>query len=375
MIESLAGRMQNPIFALWATLDGKMLSRIFVLVLTAAAASGGDWNQRLAADYLDARQKAWLAWPTANGNGVPCISCHTGMPYLVVRPVLRRALGEAERTSYETALLNSLSSRLDKRTPEEMFPKRKGESAAQAAGVESIFAALLLTFDSPPGTLSSGAEKAFDRMWSLQRRDGEAAGSFPWFSLELDPWEMPESAYYGASLAALAVGIAPKDYQSKPVVRESTALLHQYLRERKAGQPLHNRMMLLWAASPHSKLLNDTERRALVDEILHCQQKDGGWTMESLGAFTNHPNAPASPGSNAYATAFAAFIVQQAGVNRSEPRLARALEWLGTHQDRESGYWDAMSMNKQFEAGSMMKDFMRDAATSFAALALLQNKH
>src|SRR5205814_1623459 len=97
-----------------ATLDGKMPSRMSVVLLLAGAASAGDWNRQGAAEYLDARQKAWLAWPAANGNGVPCVSCHTGMPYLLARPALRQALGESGRTAYETALLDSLRSRLDK---------------------------------------------------------------------------------------------------------------------------------------------------------------------------------------------------------------------------------------------------------------------
>jgi hypothetical protein len=42
-----------------------------------------------------------------------------------------------------------------------------------------------------------------------------------------------------------------------------------------------------------------------------------------------------------------------------------------SHQDRESGYWAADSMNKQYEADSMPSRFMQDAATAFAALGLL----
>ena len=33
-----------------------------------------DWNPRAAADYLDARQKAWFAWAPAKASGGPCIS-------------------------------------------------------------------------------------------------------------------------------------------------------------------------------------------------------------------------------------------------------------------------------------------------------------
>jgi squalene-hopene/tetraprenyl-beta-curcumene cyclase len=293
------------------------------------------------------------------------------MPYLLVRPVLRHALGETEHTPYETALLNSLRSRLDKRTPAELFPKSKDAFASQGTGVESIFAALLLGSNSPAGTLSKDAEKAFDRMWSLQLREGDAAGAWHWFSLELGPWEMPESAYHGAALAALAMGTAPTDYQARPAVRENVARLQKHLRDRQAGQPMHNRLMLLWASTAMPNLLTAAERRGLIDEVLGCQQKDGAWTIESLGAFKKHVNAPSAPGSNAYATAMAAFILQRAGTR--DARLSRSLEWLRANQDRATGYWDATSMNKQFPADSMMQGFMRDAATSFAALALLDS--
>jgi hypothetical protein len=42
-----------------------MLSRKTALILLAAtSAFGGDWNKRLAADYLDARQKAAATGPS-----------------------------------------------------------------------------------------------------------------------------------------------------------------------------------------------------------------------------------------------------------------------------------------------------------------------
>jgi squalene-hopene/tetraprenyl-beta-curcumene cyclase len=341
------------------------------VLFLAAAALAGDWNQRLAADYLDSRQKEWLAWPTANKNGYPCVSCHTGAPYLLARPALRHVLGETERTSYETALLDSLRARLDKKTPAELYPKVKEPLAAQAAGVETIFAALLLTADSPAGKLSADVEKAFGRMWSMQLRDGESAGAFPWFSLDLDPWEMPQSAYYGAALAALAAGMTPVEYRARPEVRENVAHLRKYLCDRQAGQPLHNRMMLLWASTTMPDLLNKSEKRALVDEVLKRQQPDGAWTIESLGRFKKHEEAPAASGGNAYATALTAFILERAGARRKDAHVTQALQWLREHQDRKSGYWDAASMNKRYEEGSMQQGFMRDAATSFAVLALL----
>ena len=94
--------------------------------------------------------------------------------------------------------------------------------------------------------------------------------------------------------------------------------------------------------------------------------------MEALGPWKPHAAAPASTGSNAYATGLAAFVLQKAGVTASDPRLAKALAWLKANQDKQNGYWSADSMNKVFEPGSMQVRFMRDAATSFATLAILE---
>src|ERR1035438_9364940 len=92
-----------------------MLSRAAVcLALSLLPAMGADWDPRLAANYLDSRQKEWFVWPRANAAAKPCVSCHTGVTYLLARPVLRKALGEDAPTVYETGLLRSEERRVGK---------------------------------------------------------------------------------------------------------------------------------------------------------------------------------------------------------------------------------------------------------------------
>jgi hypothetical protein len=253
---------------------------------------------------------------------------------------------------------------LDKKSAE-------GEHASQALGVESVMSALFLASEDT-AALTANAQKAFDRMWSLQKTDGEAKGAWDWFSLGVDPWEMPESQFVGATLAAIATGSTPATYRSRPEVREKVAALSAYLQNAQQAQSLHNRLMLLWAATQLPEALPEKSRRPIVDDLWRKQQADGGWTMEALGPWKPHAAAPPSTGSNAYATGLAAFVVQKAGVAPADPRLAKALAWLKTNQDKQTGYWSADSMNKVFEPGSMQVRFMRDAATSFATLALLE---
>jgi len=346
-----------------------------IAVLVAAAASPapcGDWNKQLAAEYLDSRQKEWFAWAPAAAPGGPCVSCHTGVSYLLARPALRKALGEQDSTSYEAGLLAGLRSRLERN--ESMFrPHSEGPRAAQDASVEAILCALSLTLAEPArSTLSPATSKALDRMWSLQIREGAAEGSWPWFDLNLDPWEAPAATFYGASLAAVAAGAAPASYREKPEVRERIAALAGYLSREQQAQPLHNRLLLLWASAKLPDVLPEATRRQILSEVWQKQQADGGWTIESLGPWKKREAAPRSEGSNSYATGLAAFTLQQAGISRSDARLTRAVEWLKSHQDAQTGSWPADSMNKIYEPGSIPLLFMRDAVTAFATLALLE---
>src|ERR1019366_1962506 len=234
-----------------------LLRTVVCLSVTFLSAWGADWNPRLAAQYLDSRQKEWFVWPRANAAAKPCVSCHTGVTYLLARRALRQALGEGTPTVYETGLLASLRSRLDLREP----------ANSPGLGVESILAARFLA-----------TADAVDRMWALQVHEGAAKGSWNWFSLNQDPWEMPDSRFYGAALAAIAA--PPKD-PGRPEPRDRVPAL-----ERGQGaQPLHNRMMRLWASSGFPEVLPAAARNALADEVWKKQQPDGSWTMEALGPF------------------------------------------------------------------------------------------
>ena len=189
--------------------------------------------------------------------------------------------------------------------------------------------------------------------------------------MNLDPWETSDSLYFGASLAALALGMAPIEYRQRADVRSNVEQLTKYLTEGMANQPLHNRVALLWAASTLTDLLEVSARRALIEEIFRAQSADGGWSIESAGPWQAHAGAPATTGSSSYATAFITYVLQQTpGIESSDRRLQRALDWLRAHQDPVSGAWSASSMNKSYPDGSMEQSFMRDAATGFAAAAL-----
>jgi squalene-hopene/tetraprenyl-beta-curcumene cyclase len=348
-----------------------MFARTLVLLtLFASPIFAQDWNARSTAQYLDSRQKEWFEWPTAKTPEGPCISCHTNKTYLFARPALRRQLAENQPTSYETGLLDALRARVQKKTPDQLAAK-----PTQALGVEAVFSALFLAQqDVGKKELDALTVRAFDQLWSLQLKNGKNKGAWPWFSLELDPWEMPESAYYGASIAAIAIGNTPAAFRNRPDVKEHVSALIEYLQRERESQPLHNQAAVLWASSKLPGILSEAARKAIILEILSKQGSDGGWTIESLGPWAPHPQAVPAKGSNSYGTAFVAFALQQGGIHRTNAQLSRALTWLRSNQDSASGTWKADSLNKQFPAGSMQSRFMQDAATAFAVLALTDQR-
>lgn len=333
-----------------------------------AGVSGANWNPQFAAQYLDARQKAWFEWkPAASADG-PCVSCHTGLTYLLARPALRRALGEQQQTIYERGLMGRLRANVGVKRP----------SALQE--VEVIFTALFLAEQNANNqagdqALDIDSRKAFDQLWQLQLRSGPAQGAWRWYQANLDPWENPDSSFYGASVAALAVGMTPAGYRTDEVISEHIGALVSFLQSSSAPmRSLHDRLAALWATSRFPDVMTEESRQSLIAEVFGKQALDGGWTMASLGPWAAHADAPPALGSDSYATAFAAFVLGRAGVSPLHRGAARALDWLQSHQDSQTGAWPASSMNKRYPPNSMEVLFMQDAATAFASLALIDAK-
>jgi squalene-hopene/tetraprenyl-beta-curcumene cyclase len=348
---------------------------ILALTLIARAAAAQGWDMRAAAAYLDARQTWWSAWPTAaRDHQTACVSCHTALPYALARPSLRAALRENEPTSPERKLIDDVVKRvLMWREVEPFYPDQTNglPKTSESRGTEAVLNALVLaTRDAAAGRPSDEARLAFDNLWALQFRRGKPAGSWAWLNFHLEPWEADDAAYFGAALAAVAVGTEPGGYASRADIQERIGALRTFLRQDAAAQTLFNRAVLLWAGSALPDLLTTDERSAIVASLFATQNADGGWTLGKLGDWKRSDGTILDTVSDGYATGLAAFALQRAGCASTEPHLARALVWLADHQDRESGKWTATSLNRRRDPATAAANFMNDAATGFAILAL-----
>jgi squalene-hopene/tetraprenyl-beta-curcumene cyclase len=347
---------------------------LFGASLFAAETGSANWNAKAAADYLDGRMTWWTTWKNAaRDHETFCVSCHTVAPYAVGRSALRAALGEHDTSPAERKLLDNVTKRV--RLWKDMAPfypddKRGPGKTAESRGTESIFNALILTrYDAPSGKLGADATLALEQMWAEQLTTGEHRGAWAWLEFQNAPWE-GSSRYYGATVAALAVGAAPASYRSRPEVQERIKLLRDYLLRERAAQMAIDRVMLLWASTTVPGLLTKEQQKEIVDEALAKQQDDGGFSLSAFVAgWKRHDDTPLESKSDGYATGLITYTLIQAGVPRDDARIKRATAWLGTHQEID-GRWLAWSLNKNRDLGSDIGKFMSDAATAYAVMAL-----
>ena len=248
---------------------------------------------------------------------------------------------------------------------------RGANKTNESRGTESVLNAVILVTNSPKDKLSEPASAALANMWAQQIATGDHAGSFPWLEFHNRPWEADDSPYYGAVMAAIAVGSAPADYRARAEIKEHIASLRAYLQREFQKQTPINQVLGLWADTKIKGVLTAEQRGSLIDRVYSLQRPDGGWTLPSIaGVWKRHDDTPqVTDKSDGYATGLITFVLQQAGVSRTSPKLLSGLNWLEKNQDRAEGLWPSWSLNKNredLEAGR----FMSDAATAYSVMSL-----
>jgi squalene-hopene/tetraprenyl-beta-curcumene cyclase len=345
----------------------------------AADAAATSWNREAAAKFLDERETWWQGWPRAQkDHGTVCISCHTVVPYAMVRPELRRVLGDAAMTDPEKTMLESVEKRVGDWA--EMAPFYSDEKygkgkAAESRATEAVLNAVILaSYDRTAGDRARGEVRpvtrtAFDELWALQEADGPLAGAWKWQDFHLGPWESAESGYQGAALLMVAAVNLPGGFAQEPGTREHLDRLRDYLRRNYSAEPVVNRLYVLWASAKEPGLLSSAERKALVESLRAQQQVDGGFRTAGLDARERVDHTAQATGSDGYATGLAVLALEAVGTSRRDGTLRWSLDWLARNQQSD-GTWVAASLNKERDPKSDPALFMTDAATAYAVMAL-----
>jgi squalene-hopene/tetraprenyl-beta-curcumene cyclase len=377
------------------------LVTIHVVSVRAEENEKKSWNPKATARYLDERADWWLQWSgSARGQGTACISCHTALPIALAQPALLRGFGETTAGGVEQRLVDNVKKRVEnwdkitKRSNSEEDAFRTyytGERRASSLGTESVLNALVLVNHDhrlkPGATKEAGSKqptnvlirqeqselkestrKALVHMWEQQKENG----AWHWLEFGTSPWEK-DAEYFGACLGAIAVGSAGKDYFTQADIQPKVAALVKYLKNQFPNQPLHNQAMCLWASSRLPGILSEQETKKLIDELLNVQESDGGWSLPKLGkpgVWTSQGAYPEGAISDGYATGLVVLALKRAGLTASNARNQRGIAWLENHQ--KDGTWPVHYLNKKRDPNTDTGKFMRDAATSFAILALTE---
>ncbi|MFL5615322.1 MAG: hypothetical protein ACJ796_16765 [Gemmatimonadaceae bacterium] len=358
---------------------------------TATTASSLTWDARAAAAYLDQRQGWWESWPkSARDHGTVCVSCHTAVPYALARPRLGAVLHESDAPAAERKLFDDVVTRV--RDWHNVKPFYGDTTAAgnakaiQSRGTEAVLNALILASrDERTGVISPEARQAFTNMFALQEAEGDNEGAWPWLDFGLRPWESRTATYFGAALAAIAIGIEPQSFAASGEIRPHVGRLRAYLRHhldqsfwrkllRRDDPALFNRAMLLWASARLPSLITLGEQREIVNALWDAQDPDGGWRLSKLGFWRQAADVPPELEGDGFATGLVTYALEQAASPPGEPHVARALAWLARHQDGVTGRWHASSLNKKRDPTTNVGKFMSDAATSYAVLALIGSR-
>lgn len=328
------------------------------------------WNPRAAASYLDAREGWWQSWPRSQrDHDTTCVSCHTVLPFAIGRPALHSVLKDETASSPEKTMLAYIEKRVNLWSETEPFYKESSgpTKPAESRGTEAVLNAFVLaSYDARTGRLREVTRSAFEHAWTAQL----SSGAWDWLNFHYAPWETDESQYWGTTLMAMAVALAPDHYGDTPAIQAGLDKMRGWLKEQYARQSLFNRIFLLWTSARLPGLLTPAEQKDLKDEIVARQQADGGWNLASFGSWKRVDKTQLDLRSDGYATAIALLALKAAGNSGSSPALERGRSWLVRNQDAQDGSWPATSLNKERDPASDIGRFMRDAATGFASLAL-----
>ena len=302
----------------------------------------GQFSLQRAYDFLD---QATLHW----NNKRKCITCHTNGLYLAAATAGEEPpAGYAETRAFAEKYLEQYLPQLD-----------DDPSRGAIHSVLSTVAFLAISDAQTTGKLQPLTRRGLDDLWRRQTDDGCWND---WAKCNWPPYEQDD--HFGATLAAVAVGIAPDNYAQTPAAVAGMEKLRTYLKNHPpTGR--HQQGMLLWAAAHVPDLLSNSERDTYVASLWEAQQADGGWSLADLAGpdWERDDGTPIAPMSDGYATGFAIFILRQADVPADDARIQEGLQWLQTHQ-RASGRWFTRSPKKDGH------HYISRAGTSFAVLAL-----
>lgn len=294
-------------------------------------------------------EEATRSWREERG----CVSCHTNGWALAAQPVIAPDSPEfAAGRTFAEGYLQGLVEDWDK-------PDKK----RMVEGVVATSAFLAMSDARSGQAMHEATRRGLDHSWTLLDESGTWED---WLQCNWPPFE--SDTEFGPTLVLVALGEVRSTSELGDQDLEGAKQLIAYLRDTPPVS-LHSKAMRVWAGISWPDALRKSERRIWRRELVRAQASDGGWSMASLSG----PDWKRDDGegqvetSEAYATAFATYVLLRSGTEPSDPVVREGLDWLREHQ-REGGDWFTRSPRRDG------KHYISRAATTFALMALAEGE-
>lgn len=296
-----------------------------------------------AGEYLDLRRH------NVEGN---CYACHSSGAYMAARPLIDPLAAGVMETR---VMMQRNAADFTSKPPMDRMKSGPVERAGQIlSAVEMARHDAVST-----GRLQPLTRKALDHIWAFQLDDG----SIYWVPFKEAPSAIDH--HWGVTLMALGAAAAPDGYAQTEPAKSGIEKLRGWFKK-TPPKDLHERGLTLVADWAVSGILSKEQRAEHIAAFFGKQQPTHGWSMADLSLHPDWKRPDGQPlvatRSDSYATAFAVYALIRAGVPKTEPRLAKAIEWVVNAQ-RETGGWFTFSPRKK----DILASFQ---ATSFAVQAL-----
>lgn len=300
------------------------------------------YDEQKAAAFID---RYAVEWTERNG----CGTCHTNVPALMARPLIRSVPGDEPTEKIRTKLL------------EYSYKGRDKPDAYSLAFMIPGVSAMAINDAQSGKPLDPRVAALLDYQYANQSANG--AWSYPDHEAFVPFLERDRS--YIATLAALAAGFVPQYFASHPASATGLEKLKAHLRD-NMPKNLHGQIVLLWASVRLDGLLTREQQQGIESKLLALQNSDGGWTLPSFGSWPRYDGEPNDPHgtSDGYATGLATLVLCERGRNNSDQAIQKSLSWIESNQ-RESGRWYTRSLYaKDF------RNYLSNMGTSYNVMAI-----
>jgi len=176
---------------------------------------------------------------------------------------------------------------------------------------------------------------------------GDHKGSWDWLDFTWGPGN-GEARYFGAALAAIAVGTAP-GYYSPGTDADTDArvmLLRGYLKDGLQSQNLQQPNLGPLASTKLEGILTKPEQKNLIDQLLGQQHDDGGWSLSSLGTWVRSDKHSAGNRLRRLRNRACPACPPDCRRAKGDAKIVKGLAWLKSNQSA-TGAWPGVSVNKK----------------------------